>query len=111
MTVRNRETFYVRTRAIVQQNLPAMREWAAGIGRFFPFRETGALCLMKYESPRSSFELCERIRLNRSVLIVPGARLGLEGYLRIWLGGRSEFTEGLRRIGIEFRAEMEHANG
>ena len=48
-----------------------------------------------------------RIRVNQSVLIVPGAHLGLEGYLRWWLGGKPEFlTEGLRRMGIELN-EME----
>jgi hypothetical protein len=31
--------------------------------------------------------------------------VGLEGYLRIWLGGREEYLrEGLRRIGVELRA-------
>ena len=63
---------------------------------------------MRYDSPAPSYEICERIRVNQSVLIVPGAHLGLEGFLRIWLGGKPEFLrEGLRRIGIELKAEME----
>jgi len=114
VAVRNREKLYARTRAILQQNLPTMREWVAGFGDFLTFHEpkAGALCLMKYGSATPSyatpsFDLCERIRVNQSVLIVPGAHLGLEGYVRIWLGGRPEFLcEGLRRIGIEFRAEQ-----
>jgi len=112
VAVRSRETLYARTRAILQQNLPAMREWVAGFGDFLSFREprAGALCLMKYGSATPSYELCERVRVNQSVLIVPGAHLGLEGYLRIWLGGRPDFlSEGLRRIGIELRAESERA--
>ena len=112
VAVRSRETLYARTRAILQQNLPAMREWVAGFGDFLSFREprAGALCLMKYGSATPSYQLCERVRVNQSVLIVPGAHLGLEGYLRIWLGGRPEFLgEGLRRIGIELRAESERA--
>ena len=67
---------------------------------------------MRYQSPTPSFELCERIRTNQSVLIVPGAHLGLEGYLRVWLGGKPEFlSEGLRRIGAELHAEIERVNG
>ncbi len=32
--------------------------------------------------------------------------MGLEGYLRIWLGGKPEFlAEGLRRIGTELAKE------
>jgi hypothetical protein len=46
--------------------------------------------------------------VNQSVLIVPGSHLGLEGFIRVWLGGKPEFlTEGLRRIGVELRKEAE----
>lgn len=109
----NREKLYARTRAILRHNLPMMREWAAGFGDFLTFREpqAGALCLMRYQSSTPSYELCERIRVKQSVLIVPGAHLGLEGYLRVWLGGKPEFlSEGLRRIGVEFQAEMRAAH-
>jgi hypothetical protein len=51
-----------------------------------------------------SAELCERMRVDRSTLVVPGAYVGLEGYLRIWLGGKEDYLrEGLRRIGEELR--------
>jgi aspartate/methionine/tyrosine aminotransferase len=67
---------------------------------------------MKYGSDTPSFELCERVRTQQSVLIVPGAHLGLEGYIRVWLGGKPEFlSEGLRRIGVELHAERERARG
>jgi hypothetical protein len=104
----NRARLYARTRSILQQNLPIMREWVDSFGGFLTFREprAGALCLMRYHSPTPSYQLCERIRVNRSVLIVPGVHLGLEGFLRTWLGGKPEFlTEGLRRIGEELRKE------
>jgi len=103
----NREKLYARTRTILQQNLPIMRAWVDSFGGFLTFREprAGALCLMRYESGMPSYELCERIRVKQSVLIVPGVHLGLEGFLRIWLGGKPEFlTEGLRRIGVELAA-------
>ena len=105
----NREKLYARTRAILQHNLPILRSWAASFGGFLTFREpkAAALCLVRYHSHTPSHELCERIRVNQSVLIVPGAYLGLEGFLRIWIGARPEFlTEGLRRIGVELEAEQ-----
>jgi aspartate/methionine/tyrosine aminotransferase len=108
----NREKLYGRTRAILQHNLPIMRRWAESFGGFLTFREprAGALCLMRYRSATPSYQLCERIRVNRSVLIVPGVHLGLEGFIRVWLGGKPEFlTEGLRRIGGELRMEAGHA--
>lgn len=110
VAVRNREKLYARTREILRANLPAMRAWVEGFGGFLTLREprAGALCLMKYGSATPSVELCERVRTKQSVLIVPGAHLGLEGYIRVWLGGRPEFlAEGLRRIGIELRGERE----
>jgi len=109
VTRENRETLYARTRGILQQNMPIMREWIASFGGFLEFREpqAGALCLIRYHSSTPSLELCERIRVNQSVLIVPGAHLGLEGFIRIWLGGKPDFlAEGLRRIGIELRKEI-----
>ena len=37
--------------------------------------------------------------------IMDRVQLGLEGFLRIWLGGKPEFlSEGLRRIGVELAA-------
>jgi aspartate/methionine/tyrosine aminotransferase len=110
VAVANREKLYARTRGILQQNLPVMRAWAESFSGFLTFREpkAGALCLVRYGSTTPSYELCERIRVNQSVLIVPGAHLGLEGFLRVWLGGKPEFlVEGLRRIGIELRKEAE----
>jgi aspartate/methionine/tyrosine aminotransferase len=104
----NRERLYTRTRDILRHNLPIMRTWAGSFGNFLTFREpqAGALCLLGYHSSTPSYQLCERIRVNQSVLIVPGLHLGLEGFIRVWLGGKPEFlTEGLRRIGEELRKE------
>jgi aspartate/methionine/tyrosine aminotransferase len=108
----NRERLYSRTRAILRQNLPVMRKWVDSFDGFLTFREpqAGALCLMRYNSATPSCEICERVRVNQSVLIVPGAHLGLEGFLRIWLGGKPEFlAEGLRRIGCELHKEAAQA--
>ncbi len=105
----NREKLYARARSILQQNLPVMSQWVRSFDGFLEFRppQAGALCLVRYGSKTPSLDLAERIRVNQSVLIVPGAHLGVEGFLRIWLGGKPEFLcEGLRRIGIEVQAEI-----
>lgn len=110
----NREKLYARTRAILQHNLPIIRDWVAGFGGFLTFREprAGALCLVRYNSATPSLELCERIRVNQGVLIVPGVQLGLEGFVRIWIGGKPEFLrEGLRRVGEELLRETATPGG
>jgi aspartate/methionine/tyrosine aminotransferase len=99
-----RERCYARTREILRRNLPIAREWVNEFRGHVTWREpqAGAICLLKYDANVPSLELAERVRLNQSTLIVPGSHVGLEGYVRIWLGGREPFLrEGLRRIGQE----------
>jgi hypothetical protein len=103
----NRERCYVRTRDILQHNLPIAREWIAGFGGRLKWTEpkAGAIALVKYDADTPSLEIADRVRLNQSTLIVPGTHVGLEGHLRVWLGGREDFLrEGLRRIGAELKA-------
>ena len=104
VTHKNREKCYARTRTILQQNLPIAREWVAGFNGFLQWREpeAGAIAFLAYGSAVPSVDLVERIRTRRSTLIVPGLHLGMEGHIRVWLGGKEEFLrEGLRRVGAE----------
>jgi aspartate/methionine/tyrosine aminotransferase len=99
---RNRERCYSRTREILAHNIPIAREWIERFDGRVTWREpeAGAIALVRYTSSVPSVEVAERVRTTQSTLIVPGSHVGLEGYLRIWLGGREEFLrEGLRRIG------------
>ena len=102
----NRERCYARTREILRRNLPIAREWVAGFEGRVTWREpeAGAIALVRYESDVPSLDVAERVRTKQNTLIVPGSHVGLEGYLRLWLGGREEFLrEGLRRVGVELR--------
>ena len=103
----NRETLYQRTRAILADNLPIIEGWATGFGGLLEFNRprAGAMTLLRYRADVPSIALADRIRVEQSTLVVPGAHVGLEGYLRIWYGGRQEYvTEGLRRIGAVLSA-------
>jgi len=102
----NRERCYARTREILQHNLPIAREWIDSFAGRVSWCEpqAGAIALVKYDSSVASIEVAERVRTRQNTLVVPGSHVGLEGYLRIWLGGREDFLrEGLRRIGVELR--------
>ena len=103
----NREKCYARTKAVLNRNLEIAREWVRSFNGFLEWREpeAGAIALMKYKASIPSVELCEGIRVRQSTLIVPGKQLGVEGYVRIWLGAREDYLrEGLRRIGVELRS-------
>jgi aspartate/methionine/tyrosine aminotransferase len=103
----NRERCYERTGQILRHNLPIVRNWIASFGGRLSWSEprAGAIGLVKYSADVASVTIADRVRVNQSTLIVPGDHVGIEGHLRIWLGGREEFLkEGLRRIGTELRA-------
>lgn len=103
----SREQCYARTRTILAHNLPIARAWVESFAGLLRWREpqAGAIALLEYEAGVPSVELAERVRERQSTLIVPGAHVGLEGHIRIWIGGREEFMrEGLRRIGTELAA-------
>jgi aspartate/methionine/tyrosine aminotransferase len=102
----NRERCYARTREILRRNLPVAREWIGSFGGRLTWREpqAGAIGLIHYDANVPSLEIAECVRMKQSTLMVPGSHVGLEGHVRIWLGGREEFLrEGLRRIGSEMR--------
>ena len=102
----NREACYRRTGEILRRNLPIAREWVARFEGRLTWREpqAGAIGLLKYDAPLPSLEIAERVRTRQSTLIVPGSHVGLEGHIRVWLGGREDFLrEGFRRVEAELR--------
>jgi hypothetical protein len=107
VAAKNRERCYTRTGEILRHNIPIVRAWVDGFGGGLQWTDpvAGALALMKYASDTPSLTIADRVRLNQNTLIVPGTHVGIEGHLRIWLGGREDYLrEGLRRIGAELTA-------
>lgn len=90
-----------RTRTIVRGNLEILARWLgarAGLLSYVP-PSAGAICFVRYALEIGSSELAERLRTERSVLVVPGDHFGLDGYLRLGFGSRSpELREALDRI-------------
>jgi aspartate/methionine/tyrosine aminotransferase len=106
----NRERCYARTREILRHNMPIAREWISSFGGRLRWTEpkAGAIALIQYDADTPSLAIAERVRMHQNTLIVPGSHVGLEGHLRVWLGGREEFLrEGLRRIGAELKTLLD----
>jgi len=100
----NREKLYARGRKLLQENLATLTAWVNGLGEGFHFTppEAGAIAFIRYPGGIDSVELADRIRIEQDTLIVPGTHLGMNGYIRIWLGGKPDYlAEGLRRIEAE----------
>lgn len=96
-----------RTRGIIRRNLGLLTEWVESRDGLFSFTppDAGAICMVRYHAPDPSLELAERLRVEHSLLVVPGAHFGVEGTLRIGFGPpEEELVSGLERLGSVFAA-------
>ena len=90
-----------RTRGIVRANLGVLEEWMAAQEGRFSYRppDAGAICYTRFDAPVGSVELAEKLRVEKSVLVVPGEHFGMDHYLRLGFGNpEAELVEGLRRV-------------
>jgi len=96
-----RENILARTRAIIRANYPAIDGWLRMHEDVFTWARpvAGAIVYAKYDLPVKPRKLVERIRIDRSVLLVPGPMFGLGKGIRLGYGydiGRT--LEGLARV-------------
>ncbi len=90
-----------RTRTIIRANLPVMTGWLSSHGDQFAYLapEAGAIVYVRYRLPINSTTLVNRLREEKSVLIVPGDHFGMDGYLRIGTGSETGYLRtGLDRL-------------
>ena len=90
-----------RTRGIVRANLDLLRDWMDTQEGRFRYRppDAGAICFTRYEAPINSWEFAEKLRIEKSVLVVPGDHFRMDSYLRLGFGNpEKELLEGLDRI-------------
>ena len=95
-----RARLFERTRGILRRNLPLMESWLHDAGGFHWIRpEAGAIVYVRYDHKINSTELVNRLRVEKSVLIVPGDHFGMDGYLRLGFGEPPEYNRaGLDRL-------------
>jgi aspartate/methionine/tyrosine aminotransferase len=95
-----RAQLFERTRNILQGNLPLMEAWLKDAGGFHWIRpEAGAIVYVRYDHAINSTMLVNRLREEKSVLIVPGDHFGMDGYLRLGFGEPPEYNRaGLDRL-------------
>lgn len=95
-----RARLLARTRGIVRSNYQLLRAWLDKRTLFSHIPpEAGAIAFVKYTHAINSTELVERLRTERSVLVVPGDHFGMDGYLRVGFGSHPQHLVGaLERI-------------
>jgi aspartate/methionine/tyrosine aminotransferase len=102
-----RELLIARTRGIVRANYPLVRRWIErqeGLSHIAP--EAGAIVFVKHQHPVRSSEITERLRDEKSVLVVPGDYFDMDGYLRIGFGSDPAHLEASLILIGEFLATL-----
>ena len=102
-TVRPR--ILARTRKMVRDNLALLHEWVDARKARFTLTppDAGAIAMVRYNAPIPSLELAERLRVEHSLLIVPGAHFGIESTMRLGFGPpAAELTGALECLGDAF---------
>ena len=97
-----RERILARTIRILNQQYPIVNEWLNHRPDVFEWiaPEAGGFVYVKFDLPIASTELAERLRREKSTLVVPGDHFGMGKYLRLGFGyDPLVLREGLRRVG------------
>ena len=96
-----RARLLARTQAIVRANYPMVRDWIQarnGMLDHVP-PEAGAIVFVRYHHDINSSALVERLRVEQSVLVVPGDHFEMDRHLRIGFGSHPDLLSGaLSRI-------------
>ncbi len=83
-----RDRILQRTRGILRERYPVLRDWVARHGsilRHVP-PSAGAIAWIGYQGNWKSAEMAEELRARKGVLIVPGQQFEMESYFRIGFG-------------------------
>ncbi len=97
-----RQRLVDRTRRFIRQGFPNLEEWMARYGGLFESvsHQASAVALLPYTLDINSSDLAERLRVEKSVLVVPGDHFGMDGFMRVSFGLPPEIlTPALDRIG------------
>ncbi len=82
-----RQRILERTRDILTGNLAIAMDWVNGQEQLRTITpRAGAFLMLKYEHGINSLELAERLRVEQSMLLVPGDHFEMDGWIRVGFG-------------------------
>ncbi len=100
-----RQDILERNREMLNRNLETLVEWTGqrpGQFHFIP-PKAGGMCFLRYATKINSSELATWLREEKSLLVLPGDVYGMDQYLRLGIGERSDYlARGLERLGNGF---------
>ena len=107
-----RPRILARAREIIRHNFGLLTDWIESGDGLFSFTppDAGAIAMLRYHADVPSLELAERLRVEQSLLIVPGAHFGIERTMRLGFGPPAEeLLAGLDRLREGFTARAPRA--
>jgi aspartate/methionine/tyrosine aminotransferase len=96
-----RPQMLARTRHFIRQGYPILEAWLEQHGDAFDLTppEAAAVAFLRYRFDFGSTALTERLRREKSVLVVPGDHFGMDHFLRISFGlPKPYLQEALERV-------------
>ena len=90
-----------RTRQYIRRGYPVLERWMSEHKDAFSITapKAAAIAFIRYHLDVNSTEFADRLREQKSVLIVPGDHFGLDNFMRVSFGLPHDYlTEGLNRI-------------
>ncbi len=96
-----RPRLLARTRDYIRRGFPVLQRWMADHEDIFSLHppDAAAIAFAGYDFDINSTQLADRLRQEKSVLIVPGDHFGLDHFLRISIGLPHDYlVSGLDRI-------------
>jgi aspartate/methionine/tyrosine aminotransferase len=103
-----RERILAQNQAFIRESHRNLSDWVGSHESPFTYEPpaAGPMCFARYSASVGSVDFATRLQGERSVLVVPGAQLGMEGYLRIATGVPREYLHaGLDRLSDLLRSE------
>lgn len=96
-----RQKILARSRDILTRNLERVDDWVVRWNGRLTYQPpaAGGMVFVRYDFAINSTDLSRQIRERESVFVVAGDWFGLDGHLRVGIGGDNrKLDEGLRRI-------------
>lgn len=96
-----REGILAKNQEVARRSCSVFVDWNEAHSSALAHRspEAGAMCFVRHPPGLNSSDISERLRRERSVLVVPGDQLGMDGYMRIGTALPKEYLmSGLDRI-------------
>jgi aspartate/methionine/tyrosine aminotransferase len=86
---KRREWILNRTRTVLRQNYPALREWLEKHADYFSHiaPKAGAIAWAGLRNGGNSASMAEALRGEKSVLLVAGEQMGMNSFVRFGFGG------------------------